>query len=231
MKIPERDESRFRLAEKHSIALNQDNHGLVTLPVARVLRDGSGRFIFDASFIPPCLQISASERLLVIAKRWLIFSMKKRLLLSRGAARLPQGAPDILPKKSQVSGSHTVNESLSVLRHLCVSERGHQSSSSRDVESSRARCALFGLDSHPESLPPYNHNDLEKCFGPLNQHIRAHLQSWSCHRIAFRFRWFWRGEIFVTAMFSISAASIARAGSLRFARIREKPKLLPRARG
>src|SRR5271163_3239988 len=60
-----RDEKQIQIGRKNIrfVLETQDNTGLVTLPVARVLRDGSGRFIFDASFIPPCLQISASERL------------------------------------------------------------------------------------------------------------------------------------------------------------------------
>ena len=33
---------------------------LVSLPVIRIVRDGSGRFEVDQSFVPPCLSISAS---------------------------------------------------------------------------------------------------------------------------------------------------------------------------
>jgi type VI secretion system protein ImpJ len=34
----------------------------------------------------------------------------------------------------------------------------------------------FGLNSHPQELPGYDHDDLEKCFSALNSHIRAHLE-------------------------------------------------------
>src|SRR5688500_11209600 len=37
--------------------------GLTTLPLARVMRDGAGGFVYDENFIPPCVQISASPRL------------------------------------------------------------------------------------------------------------------------------------------------------------------------
>ncbi len=174
-----RDEKQIQIGRKNiRFALEtQDNTGLVTLPVARVLRDGSGRFIFDPSFIPPCLQISASERLLVIARTLVDILDEKSASLSRARRATAQGRAGYSSEEiASFWFVHTVNESLSVLRHLSVSERGHPEQ--LYVEMSRLAGALctFGLESHPESLPAYNHDDLEKCFGPLNQHIRAHLE-------------------------------------------------------
>jgi type VI secretion system protein ImpJ len=174
-----RDEKQIQIGRKNiRFALEtQDNQGLVTLPIARVLRDGSGRFIFDPSFIPPCLQISASERLLVIARTLVDILDEKSASLSRARRATAQGRAGYSSEEiASFWFVHTVNESLSVLRHLCVSQRGHPEQ--LYIEMSRLAGALctFGLDSHPESLPTYNHDDLEKCFGPLNQHIRAHLE-------------------------------------------------------
>jgi type VI secretion system protein ImpJ len=174
-----RDEKQIQIGRKNiRFALEtQDNAGLVTLAVARVLRDGAGRFIFDPSFIPPCLQISASERLLVIARTLVDILDEKSASLSRARRATAQGRAGYSSEEiASFWFVHTVNESLSVLRHLSVSERGHPEQ--LYVEMSRLAGALctFGLESHPESLPAYNHDDLEKCFGPLNQHIRAHLE-------------------------------------------------------
>ena len=174
-----RDEKQIQIGRKNiRFALEtQDNAGLVTLPVARVLRDGSGRFIFDPSFIPPCLQISASERLLVIARTLVDILDEKSASLSRARRATAQGRAGYSSEEiASFWFVHTVNESLSVLRHFSVSERGHPEQ--LYIEMSRLGGALctFGLESHPESLPAYNHDDLEKCFGPLNQHIRAHLE-------------------------------------------------------
>ncbi len=174
-----RDEKQIQVGRKNiRFALEtQDNTGLVTLPVARVIRDGSGRFIFDPSFIPPCLQISASERLLVIARTLVDILDEKSASLSRARRATAQGRAGYSSEEiASFWFVHTVNESLSVLRHLAVSERGHPEQ--LYIEMSRLAGALctFGLESHPESLPAYNHDDLEKCFGPLNQHIRAHLE-------------------------------------------------------
>lgn len=174
-----RDEKQIEIGRKNiRFALEtQDHQGLVTLPVARVLRDGSGRFIFDPAFIPPCLQISASDRLLVIAKTLVDILDEKSASLSRARRATAQGRAGYSSEEiASFWFVHTVNESLSVLRHLSVSERGHPEQLYLEMSRLAGALCTFGLDSHPETLPAYNHDALEKCFGPLNQHIRAHLE-------------------------------------------------------
>ena len=174
-----RDEKQIQVGRKNIrfVVDGQNTQGLVTLPVARVLRDGSGRFIFDSSCIPPCLQISASERLLVIARTLVDILDEKSASLSRARRATAQGRAGY--SSDEIASFwfvHTVNESLSVLRHLCQSERGHPEQLYLEMSRLAGALCTFGLESHPETLPAYNHDDLEKCFGPLNQHIRAHLE-------------------------------------------------------
>jgi type VI secretion system protein ImpJ len=174
-----RDEKQIQVGRKNIrfVVDGQDTQGLVTLPVARVLRDGSGRFIFDPSYIPPCLQISASERLLVIARTLVDILDEKSASLSRARRATAQGRAGYSSEEiASFWFVHTVNESLSVLRHLSVSERGHPEQLYLEMSRLAGALCTFGLESHPETLPAYNHDDLEKCFGPLNQHIRAHLE-------------------------------------------------------
>ena len=35
----------------------------------------------------------------------------------------------------------------------------------------------FALDSHPRTLPLYDHDNLDECFGLLDEHIRRHLET------------------------------------------------------
>ncbi len=66
-------------ADRRSVSLGRKNlrllldtesaDGLTTLPIARVMRDGSGRYVFDQAFIPPCLQIIASESQMLLLRR------------------------------------------------------------------------------------------------------------------------------------------------------------------
>jgi type VI secretion system protein ImpJ len=66
-----RDEKPVHIGRKNiKLLLDTEAAGdLVTLPIARIMRDGSGHFIFDESFIPPSVEISASERLMSILGR------------------------------------------------------------------------------------------------------------------------------------------------------------------
>ena len=61
MKIPGRDEKPIKVGRKNLQLLGEAEvtDQLVSLPVIRILRDGSGRFELDQSFVPPCLSLSA----------------------------------------------------------------------------------------------------------------------------------------------------------------------------
>ena len=149
----------------------------VLLPVARVVRDGNGNLILDPGFIPPCLQLTASERLLMMARTLVDILEEKSASLAMGRrgsgqARAGYSTEDV----ASFWFVHTVNSSLSVLRHLYQTERGHPEH--LFVEMSRLAGALcsFGLDSHPQTLPLYDHGNLEGCFAALDAHIRRHLE-------------------------------------------------------
>jgi type VI secretion system protein ImpJ len=148
--------------------------GLVTLPVARMMRDGAGHIVFDPEFIPPCLQIGASERLMLLLGRLVEILEQK----SSSISGVPASQGDFSPRDiANFWLQHAVNSSLAPLRHLWISKRGHPEE--LFVESSRLAGALctFKLDSHPRMLPLYDHEHLSECFQALDSHIRAHLET------------------------------------------------------
>jgi type VI secretion system protein ImpJ len=148
--------------------------GLVLLPVARVMRDGAGHVVFDPDFIPPCLQISASERLMLLLGR--LVGILEEKSSSIGGAPVSQG--EFSPRDiANFWLQHAVNSALAPLRHLWISKRGHPEE--LFVECSRLAGALctFKLDSHPRTLPLYDHERLSECFDALDRHIRAHLET------------------------------------------------------
>jgi type VI secretion system protein ImpJ len=151
---------------------------LVTLPLAKVMRGGAGHFVFDPDFIPPCVQITASERLMALVRRLIEILEEKSEAFRRAPARGGEMASSF--SQQEVASFwflHCVNSSLVTLRNLCFSKRGHPEEVF--VELSRLGGALctFGLDSHPASLPLYDHLHLDECFGALDQHIRFHLET------------------------------------------------------
>lgn len=173
------DQKTVRLGRKNVRFLfdSDEAEGLVAMPIARILRDGTGHLIYDPAFIPPCLQISASERLMMITRRIIeiLTAKSESLALARRSASRYQAA-----FSSQDVAAfwfvHTVNTSLAVLRHLYLTQRGHPEQLYTEMARLAGGLCTFGLDSHPQTLPLYDHRNLDQCFQALDQHIRTHLE-------------------------------------------------------
>lgn len=173
-----RDEKTLQLGRKNiRIHLDtEDLQGMVTLPLARVMRDGSGRFVYDPEFIPPCLDILASEKLMTMTRHLIEDLEERSAALSRTGQK---GAKFTAGLSARDVASfwylHTINSTLAPLRHLYSVKRGHPEQ--LFVELSRFAGALctFKADSHPRTIPLYDHRNLEKCFHELREHIRIHL--------------------------------------------------------
>jgi type VI secretion system protein ImpJ len=172
------DEKLVRFARKNIriILDTEPSDGLITLPLARVLRDGSGHFIYDERFILPCVQISASERLMTLTRRLVeILNEKSMAVSAAGAGRKFSGGMSA----QQVASFwflHALDSSLAPLRHICFSQHGHPEQLYSELLRLGGALCTFGLDSQPASLPLYNHLNLEECFEDLDRHIREHLE-------------------------------------------------------
>ena len=174
------DEKPVRLGRKNIrlVLDTEPTDGMVTLPIARVKRDGSGHFIFDPSFVPPCIQITASERLMSVLHRLVEILEEK----SSGLERNKQTGSKTWSEFSTRDIAnfwllHTVNSSLAPLRHLFISKRGHPEELYTEMARLGGALCTFALDSHPRSLPLYDHNRLDETFDALDHHIRTHLET------------------------------------------------------
>lgn len=148
----------------------------VALPLARVRRDSSGRFVFDPTFVPPCLQIHASESLMLLLQHLIETLEQKSAHLAAESRTDRRSAFEFSPGEIESFWlRHAVNSALGPLRHLWISKRCHPEE--LFVELSRLAGALctFSLDAHPRSLPLYDHQDPGPGFLALDRHIRKHL--------------------------------------------------------
>jgi type VI secretion system protein ImpJ len=149
----------------------------VALPLARVRRDGSGHFVFDPLFVPPCLQITASERLMLMLRRLIEILEAKSSTLSRTSS----GSGGLAEFSSRDLANfwlmHAVNSGLAALRHLWISKRGHPEQLFLEMSRLGGALCTFALDSHPRTLPIYDHRNLGDCFEKLDEHIRTHLET------------------------------------------------------
>jgi type VI secretion system protein ImpJ len=172
------DEKLVRFARKNIriILDTESSDGLVTLPLARVMRDGSGHLIYDERFIAPCVQISASERLMTLSRRLLEIVNEKSMALSTAGAGRKFSAGMSAQQVASFWFLHALNSSLAPLRQICFSRHGHPEQLYSELLRLGGALCTFGLDSHPASLPLYNHLNLEECFEDLDRHIREHLE-------------------------------------------------------
>src|SRR5271165_865324 len=175
-----RDDKPVHLGRKNiRLAIEgEDTEDLLTLPLARVVRDGSGHFIFDPTFIAPCVRLSASECLINMLQRLVEILEEKSGALSQeqqqAAGRFQAGMS--ARHVSQFWFLHAINSSLTPLRHLLLSKHGHPEELFREMSRLAGALCTFGLNTHPRSLPSYGHRDPGPCFDALDDHIRRHLE-------------------------------------------------------
>jgi type VI secretion system protein ImpJ len=149
--------------------------GTVSLPLARVRRDGSGHFVFDPEFVPPCLQIIASEHLMMLLRRLIEILEAKSSALSRSAG----GRTSDFSSRDLANFwlMHAVNSGMATLRHLWISKRSHPRELFLEMSRLGGALCTFALESHPRTLPNYDHQHPAECFEALDRHIRAHLET------------------------------------------------------
>lgn len=173
------DDKPVRLGRKNIVLLldTEDAAGRLTLPLTRVTRDTSGHFVYDDRFIPPALEIGASDRLMTLTRRLIEILEEKSATLSRvkrsGGAFSEGFSPQEIATFWYL---HSINSSLAVLRHFYFSKRGHPEQLFVELLHLAGALCTFKVDSHPRNLPLYDHKDLEKCFEALDDHIRSHLE-------------------------------------------------------
>lgn len=172
-----RDEREIRTGRKNMrlVVDTEPLDGLVTLPLARVIRDGAGHYIYDPGFLPPCLQISASEPLMLMLRRLIEILQEK----SGSLARTAPGRGDGEYSQGEIATFwllHSVNSALSALQHLWMVKRGHPEELFMEMSRLAGALCTFSLDSHPQMLPAYDHDSPQRCFEELDRHIRLHLE-------------------------------------------------------
>jgi type VI secretion system protein ImpJ len=173
------DEREIELGQKNIRLVTEAEltHDMLSIPIAYVLRDGRGHLIYDEDFIPTCLRLSASERLMLLVKRLLELVGEKSAMIARGARR--HGRFESGTAALDVANYwflHALYNAIPPLQHLSTTRHAHPED--LFVELSRLAGALctFAVDSDPRELPAYDHRTPGPAFRALDAHIRRHLE-------------------------------------------------------
>lgn len=152
--------------------------GHIALPVARVTRAPTGEHQLDLRFVPPLIDIAASDYLLSIARRLVeLLSAKSSMLADRRRQKNQSLAEFGISDVANFWLLYTVNTYMPLLRHLFEARRGHPQELFAAMLSLAGALTAFSTAMHPRDLPAYNHADLSGCFTDLDEKLRVLLET------------------------------------------------------
>lgn len=173
-------EKPLQIARKNLrfIAEGEPLEGSSVLPVARVVRTATGAFQLDARFVPPLLDIAASDYVMAMARRLVeILSAKSSALAAgrrqRSRSQAEFGAADV----ANFWLLYTVNTYLPEFRHLYETRRGHPAALFGALTALAGALTTFSTTIHPRALPEYEHTDLGGCLTRLDEIVRELLET------------------------------------------------------
>jgi len=159
------------------VVLPAKDENLLTLPIARVMRDQSGHFIYDPTFVPPSLRISASERLAGMLGKLVEILEEKSAVVTQEQQSGEKFQTGMSARQvAQFWFLHAINSGLTPLRHILLAKHRHPEEMFREMSRLAGALCTFGLDSNPRTLPAYDHYDPGPVFRTLEEHIRRHLE-------------------------------------------------------
>jgi type VI secretion system protein ImpJ len=173
------DEREVLLARKNIriVTANELTPGMLSLPLARVVRDGRGKFTYDDEFVLTSLRVSASPALMSMLKRLIETIGEKSATILRGAQRTERFEPGVSALDiANYWFLHSLHSALPPLRHLIYTRHAHPADCFLEVSRLAGALCTFAVDSNPQLLPEYNHRDPGPTFRALITHIRHHLE-------------------------------------------------------
>lgn len=153
---------------------------VITLPLARIRRDGRGQFQLDVDFVPPSLQMGASERLLELTRQIVSLLEAKGTALVATLSQAPSGATG--GAAAYVGNElatrwllHAVRSADAPLRHLLLTRRAHPERLYAELARLAGALCTFSMTGHPRDVPPYDHDAPTDTFDTLERMLRASL--------------------------------------------------------
>jgi len=170
-------EVRIGLKNLRLIVQGETDTSSMALPILRIVRDGSGHFSADSSFMAPSVHLDVNDSMVGLLKRLVEILEEKSAAVSQEQAQSGRFQRSMSEKNvSQFWFLHAVNSALAELRHLLLSKHGHPEELFCAMSRLAGALCTFDVDAHPRSLPKYDHMDPGGCFQLLDQHIRRLLE-------------------------------------------------------
>jgi type VI secretion system protein ImpJ len=152
--------------------------GNTALRVARVRRVPAGLFQLDPRFVPPLIDLGASDYLVSIVRRLVEILTARSSMLSGTRRQKNQTLADFTA--SDIASFwllYAINSHFPVFRHLFEGRRGHPESLYSAMLGLSGSLTTFSLTIHPRDLPEYDHDNLGGCFTELDEKLRLLLET------------------------------------------------------
>ncbi|MCZ2075153.1 MAG: type VI secretion system baseplate subunit TssK [Bryobacteraceae bacterium] len=156
----------------------ESRQGCSALHAGRVRKTGAGTLQLDPRFVPPLLDMTASEYLVSILRRLVeILSAKSTMLAGtrrqKNLTLADFGTADI----ANFWLLYTINSHFPLLQHLFEVRRSHPETLYSAMLSLAGSLTTFSTSVHPRELPAYDHDDLSLCFTSLDEKLRFLLDT------------------------------------------------------
>ena len=152
--------------------------GTPALNIAHVRRTAAGLPELDPHYVPPLLDISASDFLMSILRRLLEILIAKSSTLAGMRRQKNQSLADFTAADiANFWLLYTVNSYLPQLRHLFETRRGHPEALFTALTSLAGALTTFSLKLQPRDFPTYAHDALGPCFADLDEKLRTLLET------------------------------------------------------
>ncbi|HYL65111.1 MAG TPA: type VI secretion system baseplate subunit TssK [Candidatus Methylomirabilis sp.] len=156
----------------------ESREGFSSLQVARIQKTSAGTFRLDPQYVPPLLDVSASDYLMGIARRLVEILAAKSSILAGSRRQRSAGLADF--SQADIASFwllYTVNGHFPALRHIHDVRHGHPDVLFRLLTSLAGALTTFSLKIQPRDLPLYDHENLSGCFTDLDEKLRELLET------------------------------------------------------
>ncbi|MBA4156226.1 MAG: type VI secretion system baseplate subunit TssK [Gemmatimonadetes bacterium] len=160
------------------LAEGESLEGYSTLPIARIVRAPTGVSQLDPHFVPPLVDITASEYPMTLARRLVeLLSAKSSTLAGMRRQRNQSLAEFGVSDIANFWLLYTVNSHLPRFRHLFETRRGHPGELFEAMLALAGALTTFSTTIQPRALPTYDHTDLAGCLNRLDEQLRELLET------------------------------------------------------
>jgi len=152
--------------------------GFTAMRIAQISRSPAGTYVLSPKFIPPLLNIVASDYLMMLARRQVeVLTAKSSSLGLQRKQRGREVADFTTTEVADFWLLHTVNSYLPELKHIWKVRRGHPDVLYRAMLRLAGALTTFTTTQSVRDFPDYDHDNLGECFTALDVRIRELLET------------------------------------------------------